>query len=86
MEQKIEKKLPACRQVPSDVLVHHHSGISQHLGPRHGALQPTGLAGTVPGDHQHVLRRPLHSRDVAEDVRPGLPGKPSHQINRERLT
>ena len=75
MEQKIEKKLPACRQVPGDVLVHYHSGISQHLGPRHGALQPTGLAGTVPGDHKHVLRRPLHTRDVAEDVRLGLPGR-----------
>ena len=86
MEQKIQKKLSACRQVPGNVLVHHHPGISQHLGPRHGALQPAGLAGAVPGDHKHVLRRPLHPRDVVEDVRPGLPGEPHPLLTREMKT
>ena len=85
MEQKIKKKLPTCRQVPSDVLVHHHLGISQHLGSRHRALQPTGLARAVPRDHKHVLRRPLHPRDAVEDVRLGFPGNP-HLRTQQRLT
>ena len=74
MEQKISKELSAGCEVPGDVLVHYHPGVPQHLGTRHRALQPAGLAGAVPGDHQHVLRCSLHAGDAAEDVRPGLPG------------
>ena len=77
MEQKISKELSAGCEVPGDVLVHYHPGVPQHLGTRHRALQPAGLAGAVPGDHQHVLRRSLHSRDAAEDVRPGFSGMSS---------
>ena len=44
------------------------------MGAGHGALQPAGLAGAVPGDHKHVLCRPVHARDVAKDVRLGIPG------------
>ena len=74
MEQKISKELSAGCEVPGDVLVHYHPGVPQHLGTRHRALQPAGLAGAVPGDHQHVLRCSLHAGDAAEDVRLGLPG------------
>ena len=78
MEQKIEKELQAGRQVPGHVLVHHHSGLPQHLGPRHRALQPAGVVGAFSRDNQHVLRRSLHPRDVVEDVRLGIPGDDQH--------
>ena len=78
MEQKISKELSAGCEVPGDVLVHYHPGVPQYLGTRHRALQPARLAGAVPGDHQHVLRRSLHPRDVVEDVRLGIPGDDQH--------
>ena len=86
MEQKISKELSAGCEVPGDVLVHYHPGVPQHLGTRHRALQPAGLAGAVPGDHQHVLRCSLHAGDAAEDVRPWLPGDRHQWPQRPALT
>ena len=74
MEPQVSAELPARRQVAGDVLVHHHPGAAQHLRPRHRALQPARVARALPGDRQHVLRRPFHRRDAAQDVRPGLSG------------
>ena len=66
--------MSACSEVPGNVLVHYNPGVPQYMGAGHGALQPAGLAGAVPGDHKHVLCRPVHARDVAKDVRLGIPG------------
>ena len=80
MEPQVSAELPARCQVAGDVLVHHHPGAAQHLRPRHRALQPARVARALPGDRKHVLRRPLHRRDAAQDVRPGLSGDNAHLI------
>ena len=80
LEPEVETQLSASSEESGHVLVHHHPGAAQHLRPRHRALQPARVARALPGDRKHVLRRPLHRRDAAQDVRPGLSGDNAHLI------
>ena len=80
MEPEVQAELSPGGEVPGHVLVYHHPCAAQHLRPRHRALQPARVARALPGDRKHVLRRPLHRRDAAQDVRPGLSGDHAHLI------
>ena len=67
------------------VLAHHHFGVLEHLCPGDGALPAASLARRLPGDHQLVLRCPLHIRNVPQNVQLRVSGEktPHQSINRE---
>ena len=63
---------------PGHVLAHHHFGVLEHLRPGDGALPAASLARRLPGDHQPVLCRPLHIRNVPQNVQLRVSGEKTH--------
>ena len=64
------------------VLAHHHFGVLEHLCPGDGALPAASLARRLPGDHQLVLRCPLHIRNVPQNVQLRVSGEKKINLNR----